>query len=200
MLPSSGARGGRLTLPLSRLRLELDDLPEANRRLLRRHERIGWLSSFAFIAIYILIDYLNESLAPSSLHTLARSLLVAMLSLGTTLVMTRLLLSQAAQQIRQEEAARAVREEAARLQGALLAAHTMQHHLRNQLALTAGYSERLANDPRLPAALQHQAWEALAGVRAATETLEKLQRITHLEEDRSLEGLPRVLDLERSAS
>lgn len=200
MLPSSGARGGRLTLPLSRLRLDLGDLPKANRRLLRRHERLGWLSSVGFIVSYALVDHLTEILLPSSHHTIARTFLVAVLSLSTTLVMTRLLLSQAARQIRQEEATRAAREEAARLQGALLAARTMQHHLRNQLALTAGYSELLANDRRLPAALHAHAREAVAGVKAATETLDKLQRLTRLEEDSSLAGLPRVLDLERSAS
>jgi signal transduction histidine kinase len=45
----------------------------------------------------------------------------------------------------------------ARLEGATLAANTLSHHVNTQLALTVGYSEILADDPRLPAEVQEQA-------------------------------------------
>ncbi|GEM_PF-2276031 len=92
--------------------------------------------------------------------------------------------------------------ERARLSGALIAASTMAHHLNNQLALTVGYGELLANDPRLPAELRRHAIEAMNGAQAASETLAKLQRITRLEHAPGplgdAEAHP-LLDLERSS-
>jgi DNA-binding response OmpR family regulator len=94
---------------------------------------------------------------------------------------------------RAEDAAR----EGARLQGALLAANTVEHHLGNQLALTMGYAELLATNPALPAPADHYAELALEGVVRASETLRTLRQIIRLEEvDRP--G-PAYIDLERSA-
>jgi PAS domain S-box-containing protein len=88
--------------------------------------------------------------------------------------------------------------ERSRLEGALLAARTAQHALNNQLALTVGYADLLAADPRLPPELREMAGEALSGAQAAAATLEQLQCITRLEEiDQA--GPGPVLDLARSA-
>jgi PAS domain S-box-containing protein len=85
-----------------------------------------------------------------------------------------------------------------RLEGVLLAARTAQHALNNQLALTVGYADVLAADPRLPPDLREVANEALSGAQAAAGTVEQLQRITHLDEiDQA--GPGPVLDISRSA-
>ncbi|HZQ98936.1 MAG TPA: response regulator [Chloroflexota bacterium] len=99
-----------------------------------------------------------------------------------------------------EERRRAVQalEEAARLQGALLASATVEHNLGNQLALTMGYAEMLAHDPRLDPALRPWAERALGGVEAAVATLDKLRRLIRIEPS-SLRGGSTVLDLDRSS-
>jgi DNA-binding response OmpR family regulator len=94
---------------------------------------------------------------------------------------------------RAEEAAR----EAARLQGALMAANTVEHHLGNQLALTMGYAELLAGNEHLPPPADRYAQLALEGVVKATDTLRKLRGIIRLEES-EIPG-PHFIDLERSA-
>src|SRR5579884_1037781 len=92
--------------------------------------------------------------------------------------------------------------ERARLEGALLAIRTAAHHMNNQLALTIGYAELLATDPRLPAELREMAQEAQRGAEQAAETLARLQRMVRLEEAAAPLGLggQSVLDLERSSA
>jgi PAS domain S-box-containing protein len=87
--------------------------------------------------------------------------------------------------------------ERSRLEGVLLAARTAQHALNNQLALTVGYADVLAADPRLPPDLREVAHEALNGAQAAAGTVQQLQQITRLDEiDRA--GPGPVLDIPRS--
>ena len=78
--------------------------------------------------------------------------------------------------------AEAADRQLARLEGALLAARTAEHALNNQLALTVGYADMLATDPRLPPDLFELVQEALHGAQAAVATLAQLQEITRLEE------------------
>jgi DNA-binding response OmpR family regulator len=84
-----------------------------------------------------------------------------------------------------------------RMQGALLAARTVEHHLGNELALTMGYSELLSTEPDLPERYRPMADAALKGVQEAADTLSKLRRIIRLEEAPSGAGIS-MLDLERS--
>ena len=84
-----------------------------------------------------------------------------------------------------------------RMQGALLAARTVEHHLGNELALTMGYSELLSTEPQLPERYKPMADAALRGVQQAADTLSKLRRIIRLEEVPGGAALP-MLDLERS--
>ncbi len=74
--------------------------------------------------------------------------------------------------------------------------------MNNQLALTIGYAELLATDPRLPAELREMAQEAQRGAEQAAETLARLQRMVRLEEAAAPLGLggQSVLDLERSSA
>ena len=70
----------------------------------------------------------------------------------------------------------------ARLAGAMLAARTAQHHLNNQLAVTIGYADLLVQDARLPSDLRAYASEILASAQDAAETVDRLRRVTRLEE------------------
>ncbi len=171
-----------------------DDLPEASRHLLRRQERLIWLAALEFIALFATIDIGLEpglaALAARQYEILARLFLVILSVLVTALVVIRLLLSQAAQHLRTQE-------QSARLAGALLAARTAQHYVNNQLALTVGYSELLANHPKLPDQLRDLATRALEGAQAAAKTVQTMQELTSLEPAEELAGPP-VLDLERS--
>jgi DNA-binding response OmpR family regulator len=100
--------------------------------------------------------------------------------------------------VQARDRAEAALQEHTRLQGALLAAGTVQHYLGNQLSITMGYAELLASDARMHPDLRPLALEAVDGVVAARETLARLLVITRIE---TLDGLggPPVLDLERSA-
>jgi GAF domain-containing protein len=86
----------------------------------------------------------------------------------------------------------------ARLAGALLAARTAQHHLNNLLGVTIGYADLLAEDPRLPPDLQEYVAEILTSAQEAAETVDRLRRVTRLEEAET--GLPdgQVINLARS--
>jgi CRP-like cAMP-binding protein len=85
-----------------------------------------------------------------------------------------------------ERAQAAAREEAAHLQGVLLAARTMEHHINNQLSLAVGYGELLADDPRLPSDLRERVQLVVDGTRSAAETVQKFQRIAEIRLDTSL--------------
>ena len=86
----------------------------------------------------------------------------------------------------------------ARLAGAMLAARTAQHHLNNQLALTIGYADMLAQDPRLPDDLRDYAAEILTSAQEAAETVDKLRRVTRLEEANAGSPDGGVINLARS--
>jgi GAF domain-containing protein len=86
----------------------------------------------------------------------------------------------------------------ARLGGALLAARTAQHLLNNQLGVTIGYADMLVNDPRLPNDLHDYAAEILRSSLEAAKTVDRLRRVSRLEEAET--GLPdgNVINLARS--
>jgi GAF domain-containing protein len=86
----------------------------------------------------------------------------------------------------------------ARLAGAMLAARTAQHHLNNQLAVTIGYADLLVHDPRLPADLRDYATEILTSAQVAAETVDRLRRVTRLEEADAGSPYGGVLNLARS--
>ena len=100
-------------------------------------------------------------------------------------------------QVQARVRAEAALREATRLEGALLAARTVEHYLGNQLGLTLGYTELLAHDPALPERVRELVADALYGAREAVGTLERLVRISRLDEADHGDA-PTVLDLERS--
>jgi hypothetical protein len=86
----------------------------------------------------------------------------------------------------------------ARLDGVNLAANTLRHHIGNKLAVAVGYSEMLADDPRLPVDVQEQANKVLRSAMAAAAVLHKLDtEVVRIELDRSVAG-PKLLDVDAS--
>jgi PAS domain S-box-containing protein len=72
------------------------------------------------------------------------------------------------------------RAERSRLEGALLAARTMEHELGNQLAATCGWVEWIAQDPSLPPHLKERAARAVQGAHNAMRMLRQLQELISL--------------------
>ena len=102
--------------------------------------------------------------------------------------------------VRAERERQATTAEAARLEGVTLAARTVRHHLANRLAVTVGFSEMLADDPRLPDELGEQARKIMTSATAAVETVDRLQGpITRVQLDSSVAG-PALLDLDASTA
>ncbi|HEY3058660.1 MAG TPA: hypothetical protein VGL99_06755 [Chloroflexota bacterium] len=90
--------------------------------------------------------------------------------------------------------------EAARIEGATLATRTVRHHLANKLTATIGYSEMLADDPRLPEDLGEHAKRIRATAIAAAQSVDKLQQcIVRVELDTTVAG-PALLDVDASVT
>jgi hypothetical protein len=112
---------------------------------------------------------------------------------GATYVLVRVHISRA--QTRQARL-----RESARSEGVQLSARTLRHQLANKLAPAVGYSEILADDPRLPHDLEQQAQQIRASAIAAVEALDKFQHeILRVELDETVSG-PSLLDVDASTT
>jgi hypothetical protein len=129
---------------------------------------------------------------------IAKGLLFVAVTAGLLAVVSAHLIGALARAHEEAERAQTALQERARLEGALLAARTALHHLSNELALTVGYAELLAADPRLPSDLREAAAEAFRGAAEAATTLQKLQHVVRLEEVDYGAPSGRVIDLDRS--
>ncbi|MBV9545452.1 MAG: hypothetical protein JOY61_13870 [Chloroflexi bacterium] len=72
-------------------------------------------------------------------------------------------------------------EQAARMKGASLVANTLRHRVLNKLAVAAGYTELLADDPRLPDEVQARANMILNSTMAAARTIQTLDTLALVE-------------------
>jgi signal transduction histidine kinase len=63
----------------------------------------------------------------------------------------------------------------------LLAARTMQHQMNNQLGVTVGYAELLAQDPSLSSEQREMAQTALQGAERASALLNRLRTLTRVD-------------------
>jgi nitrogen-specific signal transduction histidine kinase len=68
-------------------------------------------------------------------------------------------------------------EDQARLDGVRLAARTLEHHLTNDLTLTVGYAELIAEDPELPSRLREMAQIVLESAQAAVERVRRMRQV-----------------------
>ena len=89
-------------------------------------------------------------------------------------------------------------KDAARLEGALLAARTAQHGVRNALCAAVACAEIVADDPDVPEELRELGREALRVTRRADAELEWLGQLRRIEERRWGPSCPSTIDLERS--
>jgi hypothetical protein len=90
--------------------------------------------------------------------------------------------------------------EHARLEGARLALRTIRHMLGNKLAIVVGYSELLADDPRLPPDLRARASQIATSAMNAADDLHRFDDgLVRLHVDNTVAG-PGLLDVERSTS
>jgi hypothetical protein len=68
-------------------------------------------------------------------------------------------------------------EDQARLEGVQLAARSLEHHLTNDLTLTVGYAELIAEDPELPERLRDMAHIVLESAQAAVQRVRRMRQV-----------------------
>jgi hypothetical protein len=96
--------------------------------------------------------------------------------------------------VQDERVRQASAAEKALRDGAHLAVTTLRHHIGNKLAVTVGYGELLADDPRLPPDAQEQALKAAKSAKAAAEAMHRFsERPVTVELDTTTAGPP-ILD------
>ena len=138
-----------------------------------------------------------EGDVPSTEHmalALALILLTVRIALGyrDAVLVHRLFIAQS----RDRETARAALEEAARLQGVLLAGRELAHLLNNDLAIAVGSIELLREQSTLPPGLHQMVDDASMGLERAAEHLRRLQHVSRVTTRQT--PLGPSLDLDRS--
>jgi signal transduction histidine kinase len=168
-------------------KLTAADLPAADRRVLRLARIFAWLVCGVTVGFAVLGDWLLMLLVPEpGTQFTVRAIGLAATAAAATLVASQVNLPMLAETMLAKEAARRAYERAAKLEGALLAARTVEHHLNNDLAITVGYSELLALNPELAEPARSQAEEVHRGAQRAVDHLQALLTVTDVDEDRSL--------------
>jgi len=154
--------------------------------VLRLSTVFAWLVAAVAATACIGGDYLISLLVPNEDRALARGLMFVVVSALATWGAISVNLPLLGAVLRSQHETRLALERAAKLEGALLAAQTMEHHLNNDLAITVGYSEMLARNPLLDAESRVQADEAHRGAVRAAQHLSALLSVTEVEEDLAL--------------
>ncbi len=152
----------------------------------------GWMAVVATVAL--LVGYSTWDLLEPVSHT------VAFVAATMAVVLLAICASYRglAVYIRAEDRREAEIADAARLEGVSLAADTLRHQVGNKLAVAAGYSELLAEDPRVPPELRQQANKVLTSAMAAAAVVQQLDaEMVRMELDRTVAG-PKVLDVDGS--
>jgi hypothetical protein len=160
--------------------------------LLHRTRRLGWIAVLS--GIMVLVPFTHPT-------TEAITQSAALLPLAMTVVLLGACASYRgiAAYIRSEDRRRADLVDAARRDGVALTANTVRHHIGNKLAVAVGYSEMLADDPRLPPDVQAHAHKVLTSAMAAAAVVHKLdEQLVRVELDTSVAGPP-LLDLTASS-
>jgi hypothetical protein len=134
--------------------------------LLRRVRRLSW---FALTASAVLVST-TTTICGTAILTQAHQELAFLV----IVVSNWAIIFAVAGYLRAEEARVARREQAARLYAARLVALLAKDRVKNKIAVTAGYSEFLADDPRLPDDLRVSAKKALEGAFAAARAVDEL--------------------------
>jgi hypothetical protein len=163
---------------------------DTGRHLVKRLQKLAWVGLLAGVVLIIPV-VMDRSFNWDLGQRLALAILVI-----SAFAMYHLLLRHVRSSAEREEAL----AEAARLDGATLATHTVQHHIGNRLAVAVGWSEMLADDPRLPAELHEEANRILTSAMEAANVTQRLGRdLVRVKVDTSSAGPP-LLDLDASTS
>jgi hypothetical protein len=160
--------------------------------LLRRTRRLGVIGALA--SSMLLIPSVRQAAKPSALVPALLPLLIASISVLGAYASHRAI----AAHIRDEARRDAALADLARRDGVTLAVNTVRHSIGNKLAVTVGYSEMLADDPRLPPEVQEQADKVLSSAIAAADVIHLFnQQLVSVKLDPSVAG-PTVLDINAS--
>jgi hypothetical protein len=152
-------------------------------RFLRRARGAG-LGVFALATLLVSVRYLSNPSSADTVWLLAATAGLALLSVF--MAFGWLAAYRARERERHLSAA-----ESARRDGAALAINTLRHHIGNKLAVTVGYAELLADDPRLPPDAQELAEKATNSALAAGAALRRFRgRPVNLEVDTTTMGPP----------
>ena len=133
--------------------------------VLRRVQRLAW---FGLTACAVIVGT-TAACGLGSLSQIDVDLALLVIVVSSWAIMT-----QVAQYARTEEQRLADREQLARHETANAMLRVAQDRVKNKLALAAGYTEFLVNDPRLPPDLRASAQKALDGAFAAARAVDDL--------------------------
>jgi len=133
--------------------------------VLRRVRRLAW---FALTASTVIVG----TTAACSLGPLTQ--LDNDLALLVILISSWAIMNQVANYARGEEERLADREQLAREETVRAVVRVAKDRINNKLSLIAGYSEFLANDPRIPTDLRNSAQKAVEGAFAAAKAIDEL--------------------------
>ena len=158
-------------------------------RTLRQVQAMLCLAATSAVLIWII----QMRAVGMPLQTLAVGLAVILILLSL-IVISRALRPYVLSEQRRETAI----AQDARLLGTSLLVNTLRHRLANKLAVTVGYSELLAEDPRLAEDLREHAHKIMTSAMAAADTVNSLAaHAVAAPVDTSLYGPP-LLDLRAS--
>lgn len=161
-----------------------------SRVILQRARRFGWLA--VLMTIVLVVPLVQQS--PEPVHWAELVLAVMAVILIAIYASYRSITLY----VRSEQGREDALADAARRDGITLAANTVRHRMANKLAVAVGYSEMLADDPRLPAEVQEQANKVLTTAMAAAAVVRSFDRpLVRIELDTSVAGPP-LLDVEAS--
>jgi signal transduction histidine kinase len=180
-----------------------EDVPVQTVRHLVRVEKIVWLAVATFVVVMLVAHAVVETLFHDPTAAVMHGLFLTVNAAIATVSILRPTRLRAIETARELDALRRAREEAARLEGALLAARTASHRINNTLSPIAGYAELLTLHRSVaadPTAARYAQQILQASVTVADD-IAHLQRIIRIEEDPMGQtlGVP-LLDLERSTS
>ncbi|HEV2122379.1 MAG TPA: hypothetical protein VGW38_06360 [Chloroflexota bacterium] len=179
------------------------DVPVQTMRHVGRVEQSVWGVVSVYVLVMLMADALVVIFLPAPMATIVHALLLTATAIVATVTLLRVTRRRAVETARELETLRRAQEEAARLEGAVLAARTAAHRINNTLSPVAGYAELLTLNGAVtadPAAVLY-AQQIMHAAHTAAEEIAHLQRLVRLQEDPMghASGIP-ILDLDRSAA
>jgi hypothetical protein len=139
--------------------------PTTTPNVLRRIQRLAW---FGLTACAVIVGT-SAACGLTPLLQVENDLALLVILASTWAIMT-----QVGRYVRTEEERISVHEDSARRETAHAVARVAKDRVKNKLSLIAGYSEFVANDPRLPDDLREAAQKAVDGAFAVARAVDDL--------------------------